>query len=82
MKRKDGNDKLSRVKRNITTSIDLFNDIEHFESDNKSIKELCELHETLLYFAMQVTKTIDKLLEEQERSNRKKRDADGGSNNE
>jgi len=80
MKRKDGNDKLSRVKRNITTSIDLFNDIEHFESDNKSIKELIELHETLLYFAMRVTKVLDKLIEEQGKSNEKKHTI-GGSNN-
>jgi len=67
MKRKDGNNKLSRVKRNITTSIDLFDNIEHFESDNKIIKELCELHETLLYFAMRVTKVLDKLIEEQKK---------------
>ena len=82
MKRKDGNDKLSRVKRNITTSIDLFNNMGLIEGDNKVLKELFELHETLLYFAMQVSKTIDKMLEEQERSNRKKRDTDGGSNSE
>jgi cell shape-determining protein MreC len=77
MKRKDGNDKLSRVKRNITTSIDLFDNIEHFESDNKSIKELCELHETLMYFAMRVTKVLDRLIEEQGRNNGKKDTAGG-----
>ena len=79
MKRKDGNDKLSRVKRNITTSIDLFNDIEHFESNNKAIKELVELHETLLYFAMRVTKVLDKLIEEQGKNNRSN-NAIGGDN--